>query len=146
MGSGAESHMRKGFLIYEEMRKYFTIDKEFYLTLHLIPLNFLIYEKNFIFCFISVQYLLYLQLSIVIHEKVLVGHEQLEADELEAAVLEAGDDATHEAALNAVRLDHDVRPLHRGLGGQKIRARTVLPPQRPENPPKICFFSLQTAV
>jgi hypothetical protein len=24
MGSGAESYMRKGFLIYEEMRKYFT--------------------------------------------------------------------------------------------------------------------------
>ncbi len=25
MGSGAKSYMRKGFLIYEEMRKYFTI-------------------------------------------------------------------------------------------------------------------------
>jgi hypothetical protein len=25
MGSGAESYMRNGFLIYEEMRKYFTI-------------------------------------------------------------------------------------------------------------------------
>jgi hypothetical protein len=25
MGSGAKSYMRKGFLIYEEMRKFFTI-------------------------------------------------------------------------------------------------------------------------
>jgi hypothetical protein len=25
MGSGAKSYMRKGFLIYEEMRKYFTV-------------------------------------------------------------------------------------------------------------------------
>ncbi len=70
--------------------------------------------------------MLYLQLSIVIHEEVLVGHEQLEADELEAAVLEAGDDAAHEAALYAVRLDHDVRPLHHGLGrGQKIRKKSA---------------------
>jgi hypothetical protein len=28
MGSGAKSYMRKGFLIYEEMHKYFTIDEE----------------------------------------------------------------------------------------------------------------------
>jgi hypothetical protein len=28
MGSGAKLYMRKGFLIYEEMRKYFTIDEE----------------------------------------------------------------------------------------------------------------------
>jgi hypothetical protein len=28
MGSGAKSYMRKGFLIYEEMRKYFTINEE----------------------------------------------------------------------------------------------------------------------
>jgi hypothetical protein len=28
MGSGAKSFMRKGFLIYEEMRKYFTIYEE----------------------------------------------------------------------------------------------------------------------
>jgi hypothetical protein len=46
MGSGAKSYMRKGFLIYEEMRKYFTIYEEavshICMTLHLIPLNFLI--------------------------------------------------------------------------------------------------------
>ena len=28
MGTGAKSYMRKGFLIYEEMRKYFTIFEE----------------------------------------------------------------------------------------------------------------------
>jgi hypothetical protein len=28
MGSGAKSYMRKGFLMYEEMRKYFTIQEE----------------------------------------------------------------------------------------------------------------------
>jgi hypothetical protein len=28
MGSGAKSYMRNGFLIYEEMRKYFTIYEE----------------------------------------------------------------------------------------------------------------------
>ncbi len=28
MGSGAKSYMRKGFLIYEEMRKYLTINEE----------------------------------------------------------------------------------------------------------------------
>ncbi len=28
MGSGAKSYMRKGFLIYEEMRKFFTIYEE----------------------------------------------------------------------------------------------------------------------
>jgi len=75
--------------------------------------------------------MLYLQLSVVIHEEVLVGHEQLEADELEAAVLEAGDDATHEAALHPVRLDHDVRPLHHGLGGQKIRKKSASSRSRP---------------
>jgi hypothetical protein len=28
MGSGAKSHMRKGFLIYEEMRKYLVMFEE----------------------------------------------------------------------------------------------------------------------
>jgi hypothetical protein len=28
MGTGAKSYMRNGFLIYEEMRKYLTIDEE----------------------------------------------------------------------------------------------------------------------
>ncbi len=49
MGSGAKSYMRKGFLIYVHH-----IWGGRYLTLHPIPLNFLIYEENFIFFFISV--------------------------------------------------------------------------------------------
>jgi hypothetical protein len=49
MGSGAKSYMRKGFLICEKMRKYFTIYYS-YMTLHPIPLNFLIHEENFLFC------------------------------------------------------------------------------------------------
>jgi hypothetical protein len=28
MGSGAKSYMTKGFLMYEEMRKYYTIEEE----------------------------------------------------------------------------------------------------------------------
>jgi hypothetical protein len=52
MGSGAKSFMRKGFLVYEEISKYFTIYGE--AVLHPIPPNFLIYEENFIFFFISV--------------------------------------------------------------------------------------------
>ncbi len=40
------------------MHKYFTIYEEavshIYMTLHLISLNFLIYEENFLFFFISV--------------------------------------------------------------------------------------------
>jgi hypothetical protein len=54
-GSAAKSYMRKGFLIYEEMRQYFRIYEEVvsHMTLHPIPLNFLIYEENFLFFFIS---------------------------------------------------------------------------------------------
>ena len=44
-------------------------------------------------------------------EYVFVRLEQLESDQLEALVLEAGDDPSDEAALHPVRLDHDVRPL-----------------------------------
>jgi hypothetical protein len=63
MGSGAKSYMRKGFSIYEEMRKFFTIYEEVFtllsfMTLHPIPLNFLMYEENFISFFISVHTLL----------------------------------------------------------------------------------------
>jgi hypothetical protein len=56
MGSGAKSYMRKGFLIYKEMRKYFTIHKEAFSVYDFapIPLNFLIYEENFIKFFISI--------------------------------------------------------------------------------------------
>jgi hypothetical protein len=60
MGSDAKSNMRKGFLIYEKMHKYFTIYEEvvihMVMTLHPIPLNFLYiqYEENCILFFISV--------------------------------------------------------------------------------------------
>ncbi len=56
MGSGA-----KDFLIYAEIRKFFPIYEEavshIYMTLHPIPLNFLIYvyEENSILLFISAQ-------------------------------------------------------------------------------------------
>jgi hypothetical protein len=60
MGSGAKSYMRKGFLIYEEMRKFFPIQ---YMRRPLviydfaqIPLNFLIDEESFVFFFISVTW------------------------------------------------------------------------------------------
>ena len=44
-------------------------------------------------------------------EYVFVCLEQLESDQLEALVLEAGDDPSDEAALHPVRLDHDVGSL-----------------------------------
>jgi hypothetical protein len=59
MGSVAKSYMRKGFLIYEEWRKYLTIYEEAVSHLGLCNrshLNFLIYEQNFSFFFISVGY------------------------------------------------------------------------------------------
>jgi hypothetical protein len=62
MGSGAKSYMRTGFLIYKEMHKYFHhtvlyMMRSLVILIHLlpIPLNFLIYEKNFILFFISVH-------------------------------------------------------------------------------------------
>jgi hypothetical protein len=48
MGSGAKSYVRKGFLIYEEMRKFFPIYEK------VVSLNFLIYEENFLL-FLSVH-------------------------------------------------------------------------------------------
>ncbi len=59
MGSVAKSYTRKGFLIYEEMRKYLTTHEEAIRHLWLYNwflLNFLIYEENFIFFFVSVEY------------------------------------------------------------------------------------------
>ncbi len=56
MGSVAKSYMRKGFLIYDEMRKYFTIYEEAVSRIwlcHRSLLNFLIYEENLLFFFIS---------------------------------------------------------------------------------------------
>jgi hypothetical protein len=48
-GAVAKSYMRKGFLIYEEMRKYFPIHEEAVSHIRLCNnsiLNFLIYEEN----------------------------------------------------------------------------------------------------
>jgi hypothetical protein len=68
MGSGAKSYTRKDFLIYEEMHKYFIIYEEAVslYAFNLIPLNFLIYEENFIFFFISVIYMQH-KLSMHVH-------------------------------------------------------------------------------
>ncbi len=57
-GAVAKSYMRKGFLTYEEMRKYFPIYDEAVSHICLCNcsiLNFLIYEENLIFIFISVS-------------------------------------------------------------------------------------------
>ncbi len=55
MGSVAKSCMRKGFLIYEEMRKYLTIYEETLVIYDFAtaPFWILIYEENFLF-FLSV--------------------------------------------------------------------------------------------
>jgi hypothetical protein len=53
MGADAESYMRKGFLIYEEIRKYLTIYEEavshICMTLQPIPSEFPFSEENFDF-------------------------------------------------------------------------------------------------
>jgi hypothetical protein len=54
MGSGAKSYMRKGFLIYAEMRKYLVIYEEAVSHNRLGSssiLELLIYEENFVFFF-----------------------------------------------------------------------------------------------
>ena len=57
IGAVAKTYMRKGFLIYEEMRKYVTMYEEAVSLIWLCNcsiLNFLIYEENFVSFFISV--------------------------------------------------------------------------------------------
>ncbi len=58
MGSGAKSYMRKGFLVYEEMRKYLTINEEavshIWLCTGLSEFPYTVYEEKFLFFFISV--------------------------------------------------------------------------------------------
>ncbi len=59
MGSVAKSYMRKDFIIYDEMRKYLTIYEEAVSHIWLCNWflqNFLTYEDNLIFVFISVEY------------------------------------------------------------------------------------------
>ncbi len=56
--AAAKSNMRKGFLIYEKMLKYFPIYEEaicHILLCNCSILNFLIYEENFILFFIGVH-------------------------------------------------------------------------------------------
>ncbi len=56
MGAVAKSYMRKGFLIYEEIRKYLVIYEEAVSNIWLCNrslLDFLIYEEKFVFFFIS---------------------------------------------------------------------------------------------
>ncbi len=58
----AKSCMRKSFLIYEEMRKYFPIYEEAVSHIWLCncsTLNFLIYEENLVLFFISVYFPFY---------------------------------------------------------------------------------------
>ncbi len=50
----AKSYMRKCFLISEEKRKYLNEEAVSYMTLQLLHSEFLIYEENLIFFFISV--------------------------------------------------------------------------------------------
>ena len=47
-------------------------------------------------------------------EDPFVSHQQLQPNQLESFVLEPRDDPTDEAALDTVRLDHDVGPLNVG--------------------------------
>jgi hypothetical protein len=57
MGAVAKSYMRKGFQIYEEMRKYLAIYEEAVSHIRLCNrslLDFFIYEENLVFSFISV--------------------------------------------------------------------------------------------
>ncbi len=57
MGAVAKSYMRRDFLIYEEIRKYLVIYEDAVGHIWLCNrshLNFLIYEENFLFFFISV--------------------------------------------------------------------------------------------
>ncbi len=59
MGAIAKWYMRKGSLIYEEMRKYLVIYEEAVSQIWLCNhsqslLEFLIYEENFVFFFICV--------------------------------------------------------------------------------------------
>jgi hypothetical protein len=59
MGSGAMSYIRKGFPINEEFIFNYIYEEALshpYMTLHPIPLNFFVYEENFILFFISVPY------------------------------------------------------------------------------------------
>ncbi len=61
MGSGAKSYMTKGFLTYEEMRKYERTLVKYDLICTRSLLNFLIYEENFLFFFYQCSSFVYMQ-------------------------------------------------------------------------------------
>jgi hypothetical protein len=57
-GAVAKSYMRKGFLIYEEIRRYSTIYEEAVSHIRLCNCSISeLYEENLVFFFISVQFL-----------------------------------------------------------------------------------------
>jgi len=76
MGSVAKSYIWKGFLIYEEMRKNLTIHDEAIgqWLCNWSLLNFLIYEENLIFFFISVSLWLAAQGSFIVPYKTSMGY------------------------------------------------------------------------
>ncbi len=62
MGSGAKSYMRKGFLIYEEMRKYFSLYEEAVLVIYDFapdPFWISLYMWKILFSFLSVHFISY---------------------------------------------------------------------------------------
>jgi hypothetical protein len=69
MGAVAKSYMRKSFLIYEEMREYLVIYEET-VSRNRSLLDFLIYEENFVFFFISA----YRHFSLIPHRTRFHGH------------------------------------------------------------------------
>jgi hypothetical protein len=76
MGSVERSYTRKGFLVYEEMRKYLTVHEEAIGHIRLCTpslLNFLIYEENLISFFISVSLWLAAQGSFIVSYKTSMG-------------------------------------------------------------------------
>ena len=78
MGAVAKSYMRKGSLIYEEMRNSLTIYEEAFSLKWLCNrslLNFLIYEENSIFFYISVYTTKHIYLFLICYLQ--INYEQL---------------------------------------------------------------------
>lgn len=65
------------------------------------------YCKKYFYYF----YLSYLKFFIMFIKNIFLSVDQFESNELEPLVFKAGDDATNEAPLHPVRLDHDVGAL-----------------------------------
>ena len=60
-----------------------------------------------------------LEVLVVLFEVVLTGLDQLHGHKLIATILKALDDLTDQTALDAVRLDHDVRLFVRHVGQKR---------------------------